>query len=539
MQNGLLLSPIFFVNRVPVNQINKLSKVILEHGGRIVGNEEKATHIIDWYDEMDNNNVSLETIRAVKITTGHLSETSSPRNFVQVHWVGFPDSYDEILPGSEIDQCLPDTTVDAQTLYAQFTTRSKFFVTARFVSDCDLFNEWGNETDYETPFADDDEIDSSGKKVKSKRRNLKKEQGQGVNCGIVVGSDKLYFPELLPSSLTPLTGNAVVMDINGSTPAIQAQRSSMQPDSKTDDELPSTSILGKRLHASIDAPYWYCSNSISDIERRYLQSFLNDGESSYFAIRNAIVSFYLQNPGQYLSATECRRKIAADTSKVIRLHEFLDAFGVINYKVRCESRPTSQIALLDDMAKSLKKQELLDKLSSQPNFGLGHNVARTSTPTSDWSVEMDNALLSLISSRKKDWRSIATEMQRLYDVSLVQCMMRFLEMPMSALPFASTISNDVHSTQTVAKLAEIDPGITGLNQSSSSFEEMLPNQGMVSSKDEMVMRVKQSIHLIHALEKLIVQMKVINHLFWFECFYLHIFFSLRSNRLRLLLYHPM
>ena len=48
------------------------------------------------------------------------------------------------------------------------------------------------------------------------------------------------------------------------------------------------------------------------------------------AIRNFIINLYLQNPTVYLSATDCRKKVAGDVCAVLRVHEFLDVYDVIN-----------------------------------------------------------------------------------------------------------------------------------------------------------------------------------------------------------------
>ena len=41
-------------------------------------------------------------------------------------------------------------------------------------------------------------------------------------------------------------------------------------------------------------------------------------------MRNYVISAYAQAPSRYLSATDCRRQLAADASAVLRLHAFLE-----------------------------------------------------------------------------------------------------------------------------------------------------------------------------------------------------------------------
>lgn len=49
------------------------------------------------------------------------------------------------------------------------------------------------------------------------------------------------------------------------------------------------------------------------------------------------MNLYSQNAATYLSATDCRRKIAGDVCTIIRIHEFLDVFGVINFNPAIKS----------------------------------------------------------------------------------------------------------------------------------------------------------------------------------------------------------
>jgi hypothetical protein len=495
LQNGLHWAPTIFLHKVPVGQVNKLSKIVLEHGGKVVSSEDNASHIVDWNDDIDANQViSEDANRLVKIF-GEAEAIGGVGSVAQVHWSFFPDSYDELFPVEVIGN---DTT-DVQNLLTGYSLKTRYYVSCRYIFDCDVFNEWGNEIDYEHSPSDEDDnqlMDAgSSKRLKSKRKSnagvstINKKDAfipQAVNGCFPVSSDKVFFPEILPKSLTNNPSiSSSALDITTNPPILF--ESSQPVESKHDD----ASILGKRslefTSVNNDAN-WYSAERISDLETRYLGYLMQDTTtssfSSYITIRNSIVSFYLQNPSQYLTATECRRKVAGDISKIVRTHEFLDAFGVINHLVKLEQRPVYGFEVLDEMSKSLKKKNLLEKISNHyPTYAISQSISKQPSPTGDWTVEMDSMLLSLISSRKKDWRSIASEMGRMFSVSLVQCMMRFLEMPMSVKGSLLETSGD-------------DKTITSM-----SNHDISP-KGISTCKDEMCAKLQQALESIQGFEKL-------------------------------------
>ena len=45
-----------------------------------------------------------------------------------------------------------------------------------------------------------------------------------------------------------------------------------------------------------------------------------------------MITLYRMNPGCYLSATTCRRHLSGDVNGIIRVHAFLEKWGLINYQ---------------------------------------------------------------------------------------------------------------------------------------------------------------------------------------------------------------
>ena len=91
---------------------------------------------------------------------------------------------------------------------------------------------------------------------------------------------------------------------------------------------------------------WFCMTKISDVEQESLPEFFSNKNRSktpqvYVKYRNFMVNAYRLNPNEYLTVTACRRNLVGDASTIMRVHHFLDEWGLINYQVDIESRPMS------------------------------------------------------------------------------------------------------------------------------------------------------------------------------------------------------
>ncbi|XP_017485731.1 PREDICTED: SWI/SNF complex subunit SMARCC2-like [Rhagoletis zephyria] len=90
---------------------------------------------------------------------------------------------------------------------------------------------------------------------------------------------------------------------------------------------------------------WFDYNCIHSVERRGLPEFFNSRNNSktpevYIAYRNFMVDTYRLNPTEYLTVTAVRRNIAGDVCAIMRVHAFLEQWGLINYQVDADARPT-------------------------------------------------------------------------------------------------------------------------------------------------------------------------------------------------------
>ncbi|KAJ3073880.1 hypothetical protein HDU98_000407 [Podochytrium sp. JEL0797] len=90
---------------------------------------------------------------------------------------------------------------------------------------------------------------------------------------------------------------------------------------------------------------WYSSSEINDIERAALPEFFNNKNKSktpiiYKDYREFMVHSYRLNPTEYLTVTACRRNLAGDVCSIMRVHSFLEQWGLINFQVDADSRPS-------------------------------------------------------------------------------------------------------------------------------------------------------------------------------------------------------
>ncbi|KAH8894037.1 SWIRM-domain-containing protein [Thozetella sp. PMI_491] len=90
---------------------------------------------------------------------------------------------------------------------------------------------------------------------------------------------------------------------------------------------------------------WFDMNTIHQIERKALPEFFNNRNRSktpsvYKDYRDFMINAYRLNPVEYLTVTACRRNLAGDVCAIMRVHAFLEQWGLINYQVDADQRPS-------------------------------------------------------------------------------------------------------------------------------------------------------------------------------------------------------
>ena len=99
--------------------------------------------------------------------------------------------------------------------------------------------------------------------------------------------------------------------------------------------------LAAQTHEVIIPSYaaWFDMSKIHPVERRALPEFFNSRHRSktpaiYKDYRDFMINAYRLRPSEYLTVTACRRNLAGDVCAIMRVHAFLEQWGLINYQVR-------------------------------------------------------------------------------------------------------------------------------------------------------------------------------------------------------------
>jgi SWI/SNF related-matrix-associated actin-dependent regulator of chromatin subfamily C len=105
--------------------------------------------------------------------------------------------------------------------------------------------------------------------------------------------------------------------------------------------------LIQQTHAIILPSYstWFDMHKINHLEKKALPEYFNSRNRSktpavYKDYRDFMINTYRLNPTEYLTVTACRRNLAGDVCAIMRVHSFLEQWGLINYQVDPDARPS-------------------------------------------------------------------------------------------------------------------------------------------------------------------------------------------------------
>lgn len=500
-KNMLLLPKIYFSREVDSKQMAKMKDIVKRHQGSLVDDKEKATHIVQSLPPTLSNDE--EWIRPIMKRDKQ----------VLVHWWYHPDSYDSWIPASECDQ-EPEPAP---------TRQKPWIVNGRWLHDLDLYNEWMNEEDYELESIDGGtgpmspqekglkrrikgRVTTEPENINNKKRKLmsspepngKKKKDKYKKGDVDSESDAtmdLPDPDPVPNPVASQADNGQlsaisklnnVEDISNNTPDKENGKAIKEEniDEKNEPKEPRMSEHVNRdtdVHHDDSLPEqtrhivipsyaaWFDYNSVHAIERRALPEFFNGKNKSktpeiYMAYRNFMIDSYRLNPTEYLTATACRRNLAGDVCAIIRVHAFLEQWGLINYQVDADSRPlpmgpppTSHFHALADTPSGLQplqpvkpaisaSQQLINlaekdkkdgdddsKPTDLNNFGLRNDLYLTkkvqksrSQAFKEWTDQETLLLLEGLELHKDDWNKVSEHVgSRTQD----ECIMHFLKLP--------------------------------------------------------------------------------------------------------------
>ena len=116
--------------------------------------------------------------------------------------------------------------------------------------------------------------------------------------------------------------------------------------------------LAAQTHEIIIPSYsaWFDMSKIHPVETRALPEFFNSRNRSktpaiYKDYRDFMINTYRLRPTEYLTVTACRRNLAGDVCAIMRVHAFLEQWGLINYQVCTFYLPFAMVILLRRVCK--------------------------------------------------------------------------------------------------------------------------------------------------------------------------------------------
>ncbi|XP_014189873.1 SWI/SNF complex subunit SMARCC2 isoform X2 [Haplochromis burtoni] len=508
VQNNCLTRPVIYLSPdIEPKLLGKLKDIIKRHQGSVTEDKASSSHVVVPIP------ASLEEEEWVRPVMKRDKQ-------VLLHWGYFPDSYDTWIAASEIEAAVEDPPspekprkVHAKWIldldqYNEWMNEEDYEVgegcpKRKRISAKTLTDE------VTTPDERRDKKPGSTKKRKrspspsptpppqeSKKKNTKKgpttpytkskrgqreEEQEDLSKDLDEASPVPASEEGNPAKTNNTKKDSDSTPVKGGTDLDEQEDESMETTGKEEEEgSPSVKgepVKGSDLHEDnvteqthhiIIPSYaaWFDYNSVHAIERRALPEFFNGKNKSktpeiYLAYRNFMIDTYRLNPQEYLTSTACRRNLAGDVCAIMRVHAFLEQWGLINYQVDSESRPTpmgppptSHFHVLADTPSSLvplqpktsqtpATQQMMsfpDKVKDKPadlqNFGLRTDMysKKTSSAKSksaassmrEWTEQETLLLLEGLEMYKDDWNKVSEHVgSRTQD----ECILHFLRLP--------------------------------------------------------------------------------------------------------------
>lgn len=304
-----------------------------------------------------------------------LLASTSPRNSLALIHVWYrPDSYDTWL-----------SSKDFPSPEEEPTHTGVWKVETKWLEDGFRFNETMNEEDYEVPEEiqeEEGEVGEIGVGEKVRKRTLPNEiedmtkgaeegESKRVKLSVIArpigatpvdvsnpnsgnASGRRWESEAIPGgSIGNLPGEVVetgdVSMKDGSTATVPKAVVPATEETTTpliqQHQTSNAQSLASRYLSSQTQPIivpshslWYIPSSITPLEKRSLPEFFNGRSRSktpsiYKGYRDFMIDSYRLNPTEYLTFTACRRNLAGDVCAIMRVHAFLECWGLINYQV--------------------------------------------------------------------------------------------------------------------------------------------------------------------------------------------------------------
>lgn len=260
--------------------------------GRVVQDTSSATYIV-YNDE--------EPVFKPESPLYYIQEQKNGKSLI--HYIGLPDSYNILV------EDLPQGQAQKPNLF------SPWHVRATWVIDSYKYNEWMIPSDYNYPHhASMKRSSEDTYSIENKKSKQFKDEDM---MDTMTYNDQVKVEVDVAAALLPVDLSAIPL------PEEDPQR-----------------YVSIQTHDIVIPSYaaWFDITTVNPIESKALPEFFNDRNKSktptvYKEYRDFMINTYRMNPIEYLTITACRRNLTGDVCAILRVHSFLEQWGLINYQV--------------------------------------------------------------------------------------------------------------------------------------------------------------------------------------------------------------
>ncbi|KAJ2787202.1 SWI/SNF and RSC complex subunit Ssr2 [Coemansia interrupta] len=318
---------VFLAEDIPEGRRSELGDVVRRLGGTVAESMAAATHIADSSE-----------VRSASDDDAWFRTLDRQDGRVLVHWWYTPDSY---------DAWVADAAPYSAAAEEAGEHSGAWHVSQQWVEDSGRFGEWMNEEDYELP--------QSGKRrahnvAGSERKRLRADDESsdlppGVEALSLADAQAAAGGARKRGDLEPVRGGDLA-NVGGEAEA-EAEGDKPQADADKP-QADARRLLVEQTQEIVVPSYaaWFRLSGVHENEKRALPEFFNARNMSktptvYREYRNFMVNSYRLNPSEYLTVTACRRNLAGDVCAIMRVHAFLEQWGLINYQADADTRPSA------------------------------------------------------------------------------------------------------------------------------------------------------------------------------------------------------
>ena len=309
----------------------RLDAVVQRFGGTVVEDEAAATHTLHPPAAAEAAEAGRSVVRVV----------DAQGEAVLLHTVGAPHSEDCWVARGEA----PEGGAEAWEAGASAAAPPRWSLPSSWLTCSDACSELLPEADFElsTPAA------AKG----GTKRAPAAEGGEAAKRARLTP-----LPGILPRAapLLALQDGAIAAASHGDG-AAAAQQASIRVENLSSGQRPHPAVAPPRLPPSGPLPpvappapgepplvpayaSWFRFKALAEIERRSLSEFFGaagaeagslKNQSSYRAMRNAIVQRFREDPSRRITFAECRPSLVGDLNGMQRIFTFLEHWGIINH----------------------------------------------------------------------------------------------------------------------------------------------------------------------------------------------------------------